>query len=882
MSKILTLISFLMLMTNLSMGHNLNGKIKDKNGLPIPYATVFFKEVSQGTTTNENGDFEIDLPAGKYTVTYRSLGYAPKTENLTLASKPITISVVLDEQYQEIQEITISASIDRAYPIMRKVISLSYVHLNQMKSYVATAYLRGTIKVENIPAIFRNQLRKQNIDVKSGDILVQESVNQITFKAPDKYDLQIKSINSTFPKGIDFQVTDILGSSLYQDNIDVMISPVGKNAFTHYNFKYEGFSYEGKNIVNKIKVIPKRKSKLLFEGTLYIMEDYWCLKQADLTFDSPVGPVNLYMTYDEVSPSIWLPVSHNFSFDASMMGIRGSGKFTTSMKYTNLDFNKSILDLLNLPVRPAITAEAVKQKTSTDAKSKKPSKAQEKNKEKIDLLLEKKELNNRDMNKLSRLLESTSNRSATDSLKTLEMTESVKVVIDPRAANHDTAFWNTLRPIPLASEELQSYQRRDSLALAEKSNPKPISFSKKKFNLGVFTPFFIGSHSTFKDSTWHFNYYGLINIRRFSFNAVDGFVLNQEILFTKNYKPGRSLEIRPRVAYAFNRETFMGNLGIKYNYAPMNRGKFELSGGSYSEDFNNPEQAISPFINTVSSLFFKTNFARFYDDRYLKLANSVDLANGLVLHATAEWKNIRELENSTNYSFVRQDVDYEPNHPANSEVTAEQLASQISAKVGFRVEYTPRYYYRVRNGIKKMSHSDFPTFSIGYEKGLKNIFSSTSDYDYLNAGLSQALEFSQTSSLAWEIDAGWYTNSHQLHFSEFAHAMTQTSPVLPHEYRHSFYVPNYYALSTSDRYINGFISYKSSLILLKYLPVLSNTLWREMIWAGYYGSPANPHHTEIGYTLLEVFYSTNVGIFAGFDKLNFTRFGVNMAFRISY
>jgi hypothetical protein len=112
--------------------------------------------------------------------------------------------------------------------------------------------------------------------------------------------------------------------------------------------------------------------------------------------------------------------------------------------------------------------------------------------------------------------------------------------------------------------------------------------------------------------------------------------------------------------------------------------------------------------------------------------------------------------------------------------------------------------------------------------------------------------------------------------------MTQTSPVLPREYRHSFYVPNYYALSTSDKFFNGFVSYKSSLILLKYLPVLSNTLWREMIWAGYYSSPVNPYHTEIGYTLLEFLYTTNVGVFVGFDKLTFSRFGINMAFRISY
>lgn len=882
MRRLVILVFLFLFISDFAMGHNLKGNIKDKSGIPIPFATVFFKEGSQGTTTNENGDFEIMLPAGKYTVTYRSLGYTPKTETITLANKPLTIVVILEEQFQELQEVTINAGIDRAYPIMRKLISLSYVHLNQMQSYSATAYLRGTIKVDNIPAIFRNQLKKQKIDVKSGDILVQESVNEITFKAPDKYDLKIKSINSSFPKGIDFEVTDILGSSLYQDNLDVLISPAGKNAFAHYNFKYEGFSYEGKNIVNKIKVTPKRKSKLLFEGTIYVMEEFWCLKQVDLNFETPVGTVNMFMTYDEVSPFIWLPVSHKFSFNASTMGIKGSGKFSTSMRYTDLQFNQSVLNMLNLPVPPQPAAKAEQVIADKKIPPKKPSKSLEKKKEKIDLLLEKKELTNQEMSKLSRLMEASNKKEGLDTLKSLEITESVKVNIDPKAANRDTAFWNTLRPIPLANEELKSFQKRDSIVLMEQTKPKNVSLSKKNFNMGIFTPLFLGSRKTFKDSTWHFNYYGLINPGRVTFNAVDGFAINQELLFTKNYKPGRSLEIRPRIAYAINREQLMGNLSIKYNYAPMHRGKFEISGGSYSEDFNSKEESISPFINSISSLFFKTNFARFYEDRYLKLANQADLTNGLVLKAKFEWKNIRQLENSTNFSFIAQNEEYEPNLPANDEVTDTELADQISAKAAIRLEYTPKYFYKIRNGIKTMSHSAFPTFYIGYEKGFKNFFSSTSDFDHLSAGLSHAIEFSQTSSLAWEFNGGWYNNSKQLHFSDFAHVMTQTSPVLPREYRHSFYVPNYYALSTSDRFFNGFISYKSSLILLKYLPVLSNTLWREMIWAGYYSSPVNPHHTEIGYTLLEFFYTTNVGVFVGFDELSFSRFGINMAFRISY
>lgn len=883
MKNLLIFILIVLPFTGLATGHNVKGSIKDKNGVPIPFATVFFKEGAQGTTSNENGDFEITLPAGKYTVTYRSLGYSPKTESLLLTNQTRTLAVVLDEQIQEIQEVSISAGVDRAYPIMRKVISLSYVHLNQMDSYSAMAYLRGTIKVENIPGLFRNQLKKQNIDIKSGDILVQESVNQLTFKAPDKYDLQIKSINSSFPKGIDFQVTDMLGSSLYQDNIDILISPVGKNAFSHYDFKYEGFSYEGKNIVNKIKVTPKRKSKLLFEGYLYIMEEYWCLRQADLNFETPVGTVNLYMTYDEVSPSIWLPVSHKFSFDASMMGFKSNGRFTTSMKYTDLHFNQAVLSMLNLPahLRQESPGNAPAANAAT-AKTAKPSRSAERKKEKIDILLEKKELSNHEMSKLSRLMESSQGKTGKDTVKSLEITESVKVKVDPKATNHDTAFWNNMRPIPLATEELQSFQKRDSVLVEVTKHPNTVTFQKHKVNFGFLTPLFFGKRSVLHDSTWQYNYNGLFNFNRFTFNSVDGFAINQEFGFTKNFKPGKALVFHPRIGYAFNRRAWMGKMGIKYSYAPLHRGTIELLGGSYSEDFNKPEYAIAPLNNGTASLFFKTNFARYYENRFVTLSNKVDLANGLVLATKMEWKKVRQLENSTDFSFIAGNKNYLPNLPANDEVTAGQLSDQTSAIAGIRIEFTPRYYYKIRNGVKVMSHSDFPTFYAGYEKGLKNVFSSSSDFEYLNAGLSYTVDFSQTSSLAWDMTAGLFTVSNQIHFSDFAHVQTQTSPVLPHEYRHSFYVPNHYALSTADRFINGFISYKSPFILLKYLPGLSNTLWREMIWAGYYSSPVNPHHTEVGYTLLEVLYSTNVGVFAGFDKFKFSKVGINIAFRISY
>lgn len=117
---------------------------------------------------------------------------------------------------------------DPAYPILRKVIGLSYVHLNQISSYSADIYIRGTVKFENIPSLIRNQLKRQNIDVKSGDVLVNETVSQIDYRAPDKYEQHILSINSTFPKVVDFSADEFIKASLYQDNINILFTPLDR------------------------------------------------------------------------------------------------------------------------------------------------------------------------------------------------------------------------------------------------------------------------------------------------------------------------------------------------------------------------------------------------------------------------------------------------------------------------------------------------------------------------------------------------------------------------------------------------------------------------------------------------------------------------------
>jgi len=118
----------------LSDAQVIKGRITDNAGIPMPAASVYIPELRQGSTTNNEGHYEITLPPGSYTITYRFLGYTPVTKVFTLTTEDIVADITLSEQLFEIPPVRISASgKDPAYFIMRKAIGMAPFHLNQSR-----------------------------------------------------------------------------------------------------------------------------------------------------------------------------------------------------------------------------------------------------------------------------------------------------------------------------------------------------------------------------------------------------------------------------------------------------------------------------------------------------------------------------------------------------------------------------------------------------------------------------------------------------------------------------------------------------------------------------------------------------------------------------
>ncbi|NPA35269.1 MAG: carboxypeptidase-like regulatory domain-containing protein [Chlorobi bacterium] len=852
----------------------IRGRVVDGNGAPVPYTTIYLKKTTTGTTTNEFGYYEINLEPGIYDVVYQAMGYERKEFNIEVKDGFTVKDVTLHKQDIRLKEVKVySGGEDPAYPVMRKAIALAPYYLRQVGHYESEVYLKGTLIMKNIPRLLSNKMEVDGQKIKEGETYTVESLNEITFDAPDKYDHKVLSFRSTFPGNDDGSPMGYITSSFYSPNIGITISPLAPNAFSHYRFRYLGFMDYGDVTVNIIQVIPRRKSQQLFRGKIYIVDGLWNLYSVDLINEAFFGTYHIKQVYAPVKEKVWLPVNHFIDIDASVFGIKAEFKYTGAVKYSNIRLNRE------LPVPDMLMqkyAEEEKAKTDT-LKAEAGDNKLSKNQKKMEELLAKEELTNRDMIKLSRLIEKEAKTKEDD--ESLEVVSNYKLTVKKDSVKRDSAFWNSMRPIPLTKDELHSFEVRDSVLQeikAEKSDTTG-RYKKRKFNRFMGGFLWGGTHYVC-DSSLRIRYDGLFNWKALDFNAVDGWSYKQSGRLRYKIDSLHGISFSPFLKYAFDRNKLYWDVNVVTNFAVKRRGVVSVSFGQQSRDFNR-YYGIDRTLNMFSALFFKDHFMKLYGDDQLSLTAGIDIAHGLRLTAGTGFHRYTRLYNITDYSFFRKDEVYASNTPDNPQVTDAELNSQRGFNAGVSLSYTPRLKYRMYKGRKIMLGSKYPTFTVSYKAGLKSVFNSVSDFGLVSAKVNQKREWGVFSSFKWSVEGGYFTGNKQMHFSEFYHFNTSQIPVMFRNWDESFVLLEDYRYSTNDKFITGHLTYTSPYLALKYLPFFSNRLWLENLYARYLTQPSFKNYTEFGYGISQIFFMGSAGVFVGFEDGKYSRWGFRVAFK---
>jgi hypothetical protein len=249
----------------------------------------------------------------------------------------------------------------------------------------------------------------------------------------------------------------------------------------------------------------------------------------------------------------------------------------------------------------------------------------------------------------------------------------------------------------------------------------------------------------------------------------------------------------------------------------------------------------------------------------------------------------RVLENTTNFSITKSSKDYSENIPVNRYLTTgsnpiNALLDQRHADLSAKVQYTPFQRYRKHDGIKIPRGSDWPTFNLTWQHGI-NEFSEMTDrykqYDMIRFEASKRKEMGAFGELRWRIRTGGFLDNRSLTFYDFFHFNSQPVPILLDDYQDGFMNPAFYSLSTPELFGEVHIKYTTPYLLLKLLPVLSNTLMRENLTLSYLGALDHRNYTEIGYSLSEVMLLGEIGVYVGFEDVKYNSTGVKLILKFN-
>lgn len=399
----------------------------------------------------------------------------------------------------------------------------------------------------------------------------------------------------------------------------------------------------------------------------------------------------------------------------------------------------------------------------------------------------------------------------------------------------------------------------------------------------------IGFGHTWSDTSgFSFTNNGLINFKNLSFNTVDGFIYGFDFQFSKHWKQNKSLSIIPDIKWAFSRKQLMWRINASYKFNGMKQREIFLRTGMTSKDIGNGG-GINTMLNSGTSLFLEKNYLKLYESDYIALGYRSEIVNGLNLELTSGYEMRKVLENTTDFTFINGSGEYTDNIPDNRYLQPESdpvhaLRDQDHISLAAKLTWVPYQKYRIHDGIKHPEGSDWPTFSLIWEHGIndiRNTGESMNQYDMIRAEVNKSHDIGAFSEFRWRVRTGGFLDNRKLTFYDFFHFNPQSFPVLINDYEDAFMIPAYYTTSTPEAFGEVHLKYTTPYLLLKLLPVLSNTLMRENLTLSYLGSRYHPDYTELGYSMSQIFFFAEVGVYVGFEDLGYKSIGGKLIFRLN-
>ncbi|MFN6037859.1 MAG: DUF5686 and carboxypeptidase regulatory-like domain-containing protein [Bacteroidota bacterium] len=795
-----------LIISRFGFSFTVSGKIVDESNLPLSFVTVYVKGSSIVVTSNEEGEYSIELAGGKYEVIFQLTGFKVHSENLNIKDN-VNLNIILKEDVFQLQEINvIPGKEDPAYEMIRAAQKKRAYYLNQVDAYSCDVYVKGLQRIKKYPRkILGREISLDNVlDTTTGIAYLSESFSKFYFKKPDKIkETLISSKVSGRNNAFSFnQATDVL-FNFYENVIQTgfsqrgLISPISSTCFLTYKYQFSGSFYENGIWVNKIKVTPRRETDPGFTGYIYIADsssriyslDLFVTKQNQIKF---VDTLKISQIFLPVNNSVWMPFTSKLSFTFDFFGFRGDGYFhgINSNYVIGPETSKRFFNGEEWHV-------------------------------------------NDDANK-----------------RTME-------------------YWDSLRPIPLTTIEQRDYYRKDSLRKIWDSKWYKDSLDKRS-NKFKFINILQGY--TYRNSWREFYFRVSPLVTGIMFNTVQGLNISPELTFLKrNRETRKELEVALNPNYGFTSEKLYLTLSTYYLYNPKKIASVYVNGGRQLAQFNQ-NNPISPFANTVYSLFDKRNYMKLFAKDFFEFRWRYELLNGCLITIGGEIAERTPLKNLSNFTYAKRNYSFSANDPLDPSNTDYSFIKSTKSELNIQLRIRIKQKYYTYPNRKITTGSKFPEFTFTYKKALTGVLNSSVRYDFLSLSISDNFDLKRFGKSQFIVNTGKFFNGKNMNFMDYKH-FNGNQTIFSSFALDRFQLLDYYRYSTNDWFIEAWYEHNLSGLLASKIPIIKKVQLEEFLGFRYCRAPLLKDYYELSFGLKYLFVRLD---------LNFTRFKNNPLYGLRF
>ena len=717
-----------------------NGTITNQDNAKLPYVNIYTEDGSFGTTTNEEGYYELKIEKpGTYKLVFQFLGYKTLKKQVEITQFPFELNASLTSETTSLDEVTINSNENPANSIIRNTIAKRAENARKIEAYTADFYSRGLWRIKNAPEKILGQeigdLGGGLDSTRSGVVYLSETISEIAYQDPDDFKEKIiASKVSGDDNGFSLNSAQEAYFSFYENTLEInseLVSPIADYAFNYYHYKLEGTFYDDNgNLINKIQVNPKRPKDRVFSGFIYIVEDIWQIYGVELNTTgqaiqvAPVEDLLFKQNYKySKENNFYIQISQSVDFSFKIFGFGGDGRFVAV--YSNYNFNPNF-----------------------------------------------------------------SRKSFGNEILSFAA----------EASKKDSLFWQKIRPIPLTGEEIRDYVKKDSIQ--EKRNSKAYKDSvdavSNKFNLSDLLFGYTYSNSFEK------NYLSISGpILGTHFNTVQGWNTNLQLNYRQNRGENNQefWRLYSDVSYGFSEERFRYSAGFQKKFNNFQKPYLSIEGGVAAKQINNTIP-ISNFFNDITTIFFERNYLKLYELEYAMASYSQEVTNGLRLYSRLAWENRKPLVNTEDHVFINnEDQAYTSNNPFQPEnfgsvpFTEHHLFKlDLSATITFGQKFLS-----YPTGKFNVGNDNYPVLSIGYEKGFA-AEEEQYNFDQFKASVKQDVKLGNKGLFSYQLNGGIFSNADEISLVDYKHFDGNQTRIGTGSYLGKFNLMPYYQFSTNKNY----------------------------------------------------------------------------------